>query len=76
MPSTTPSIPIGYSASETATLTASEPSASVVGSHGRWSEKNVRVRIRFQPENGSEIANTDSASVTRSVDSASNSPRW
>ena len=36
------------SASETTALTTSEPSASAVGSHGRWSEKNVRVSMQVE----------------------------
>ena len=40
----------------------SDTPASAVGSHGRWSEKNVRVSSRFAPENGSENENQNSAS--------------
>jgi hypothetical protein len=71
-----PPIPSGlYSASETAALTSSDQTASCVGSHGRWSEKKLRVSSSVMPENGSENANQNSASLTWRVDSASKSPR-
>ena len=48
----------------------------MVGTHGFWSEKNVRVSSRFQPENGRLKANQNSACAVSLVDSALNSPRW
>ena len=47
-----------------------------VGTQGRWRLKNVRVRSRKSPLNGSENANQNSAVATRSVCEAVNSPRW
>jgi hypothetical protein len=38
-----------------------------VGSHGRWRLKKVLVRSRNRPLNGSENANQNRASATRSV---------
>ena len=77
VPSTMPPMPIGpYSAAETAALINSVTPASAVGVHGFWSEKNVRVSSRLNPEKGSEKENQNSASETRRVDSASKSPRW
>ena len=64
-----------YSAADTPALMSSVTPASAVGTHGRWSEKNVRVSSRFAPENGIENENQNSASVTASVDAGPNSPR-
>ena len=49
--------------------------ASRVGSHGRWRLKKLRVSSSVMPENGSENANQNSASLTWRVESASKSPR-
>ena len=47
-------------------MIASEPTASVVGTHGRWSEKNPRVSISTKPLNGRLNANQNSASAVSS----------
>ena len=52
------------------------PTASAVGSHGRWSEKKVRVSSRFTPANGRLNENQKSAVETSSVECAPKSPRW
>ena len=63
---TTPAIPSGsYSAADTPALISSVTPASAVGTHGRWSEKNVRVSSRLAPENGIENENQNSASRHR-----------
>jgi hypothetical protein len=51
------------------------PTDSRVTSHGRWRLKNVRVSRRFTPLKGRLKENQNNAVETRSVDSASNSPR-
>ena len=56
-------------------FTTSDQSASRVGIHGSWSAKNVRVSSRLMPLNASENENQNSASDTRSVELAPNSPR-
>jgi hypothetical protein len=54
---------------------ASDPTASVVGTHGRWSEKKARVSISTHPLSGRLKANQKSASAVNFVDSAVHSPR-
>ena len=44
--------------------------------HGRWRLKNVRVRSRLTPENGSENENQNSALETSSVDAGPKAPCW
>ena len=46
--------------------------ASLVGIHGRWSAKNVRVSSRLTPLNGRLKENQNSASETRSVECGPN----
>ena len=50
--------------------------ASLVGIHGRWTAKNVRVSNRFTPANGSENENQNSAVAVRCVDSGPKLPCW
>ena len=57
-------------------MIASEPTARVVGTHGRWSEKKPRVSISTQPLNGRLNANQNSASAVSRVDFAVHSPPW
>ena len=72
-----PPIPIGsYSSASSPAFTTRLPSAMNVGVQGRCRLKNVRIRIRLIPANGSESAKKNRASETRSVWAASNSPRW
>jgi hypothetical protein len=73
---TIPPTPNGlYSATATIALTISETPPIAVGSHGRCSEKNVRVSSRFAPANGRLKENQNSASATSRVESGPNSPR-
>jgi hypothetical protein len=50
--------------------------ASLVGIHGRWSAKNVRLSSRLTPAKGRLKANQNSALDTRSVEKVWKVPCW